>query len=155
LGIGRIVAVKPGSMFELGDEGIERAVLVVRRAEITEPGMRLAFDVRGKCRCQPRLADARLTGNQHYPSFAAFCLLPAASHQLDCLVAPDERRLLRAQGLEPAHLAAFAQHPPGALRLGKAGKLLRPEVFQIKQLADLPAGSLRRSPACSARPGPA
>ena len=26
------------------------------------------------------------------------------------------------------------------MRLGKAGKLLRPEVFQIKQLADLPAG---------------
>jgi hypothetical protein len=26
------------------------------------------------------------------------------------------------------------------LRLGKAGELLRPEVFQVKQLADLPAG---------------
>jgi hypothetical protein len=26
------------------------------------------------------------------------------------------------------------------LRLGKAGKLLHPKIFQIKQLADLPAG---------------
>src|SRR5262249_37186509 len=74
------------------------------------------------------------------PSFAAFCLLPAPPQQLDFLVAPDERRLPRAQGLEPAHLAAFAQYPPGALRLGKAGKLLQPEGFQIKQLAHLPTG---------------
>jgi len=29
------------------------------------------------------------------------------------------------------------------LRLGKAGELSRPEVFQIKQLADLPAGRFR------------
>src|SRR5205814_290395 len=98
-------------------------------AAIAQPGMRLAFDMRRKCRRQPRLADARLAGNQHNTSFAAFCLLPAPLEQLDFLVAPDERRLPRAQGLEPAHLAAFAQHPPGALRLGKAGKLLRPEVF--------------------------
>src|ERR1700738_2902587 len=84
-------------MFELGDEGVECAVLVVRRAEIAQPGMRLAFDVPGKCRRQPRLADARLAGNQHYPSFAAFCLLPAPPQQLDFLVAPDERRLPRPQ----------------------------------------------------------
>src|SRR5437016_5091700 len=106
-------------MFELGDEGVERAVLVVRRAEIAQPGMRLAFDMRGKCRRQPRLADARLAGNQYHPSFAGLCLLPAPPQQLDFFVAPDERRLLRAQGLEPAHLAAFAQHPPGALRLSE------------------------------------
>jgi hypothetical protein len=46
LGIDRIVADKPGSAFELGFEGIERAVPVVRRAEIAQPAMRLAFDVR-------------------------------------------------------------------------------------------------------------
>ena len=55
----------------------------------------------------------------------------------------DERCLPGAQGLEPAHLAAFAQQPPGALRLGKAGKLLRPKLFQIKQMANLPAGRFR------------
>ena len=108
-----------------GHEGIERTVLVVRRAEITQPGMRLAFDVRGKCRRQPRLADSWLAGNQHHPSFAGFCLLPTPPQQLDFFVAPDERRLPRAQGLEPAQFAAFAQHSPGPLGLGKAGKLLQ------------------------------
>jgi hypothetical protein len=42
--------------------------------------------------------------------------------------------------LEPAHRAAFAQHPPCQLRLGKAGERLRPEVFQIEKPADLLAG---------------
>ena len=49
--------------------------------------------------------------------------------QLDFLVATDERRPARAQGLEAADRAALAQHPPDALRVGEAGKLLRPEVF--------------------------
>jgi hypothetical protein len=58
--------------------------------------MRFAFDEGGKCRRQPRLPDARLTGNQHHPTFAAFCLLPAPPQQLDFLAAPDERGLARA-----------------------------------------------------------
>ena len=111
LGFDRVVAGEPGGAFELRDEGIERAVLVVRRAEIAQARMRLAFDVLGKRRGQPRLADARLAGDQHHPPFAALRLLPAAQQQLDFLVAPDERRLPRAQGLEPAYLAALAQAP--------------------------------------------
>src|SRR6185437_3184188 len=93
LGFRRVVAAKPGSTFELGFEWIERAVLMVWRAEIAQPGMWLAFEVGGKCRRQPRLADTRLAGDQHHPSFAAYCLLPSPAQQLDFLVAPDERRL--------------------------------------------------------------
>jgi hypothetical protein len=74
-----------------------------------------------------------------HPTFAGLRLLPAAEEQLDFLVAPDQRRRARAQRLEPAHRAAFAQDKPGTLRLGEAGKLLRPEVPQIEQSADLPA----------------
>src|SRR5205807_1164098 len=99
----------------------------------------LAADVLGERRRQPRLADARLAGDQHHASFAALRLLPAADEQRDFLVAPDQGRLARAQRLEAADRAALAHHPPGALRLGKTGELLRPEVFQIEQPADLSA----------------
>ena len=40
--------------------------------------MRLGSDVLGKRRREPRLADARLAGDQHHPPFAALRLLPAA-----------------------------------------------------------------------------
>ena len=66
--------------------------------------MRLGSDVLRKRRREPRLADARLAGDQHHPPFAALRLLPAAEQQLDFLVTPDERRRPRAQRLEPAQL---------------------------------------------------
>ena len=144
LGFDRVVAGEPGGAFELGDEGIERAVLVVRRAEIAQAGMRLASDVLGKRRRQPRLADARLAGDQHHPSFAALRLLPAADQQLDFLVTPDERRLPRAQCLEPAHHAALAEHPPCRLRLGKAGKLSAARDRRDRTARRSAGGSLRQ-----------
>jgi hypothetical protein len=49
----RVVAGEPGGAFELGDEGIEGAVLVVRRAEIAQAGMRLGRDMLGKRHCEP------------------------------------------------------------------------------------------------------
>jgi Asp-tRNA(Asn)/Glu-tRNA(Gln) amidotransferase A subunit family amidase len=53
-----------------------------------------------------------------------------ASLFLEVVVAPDQGRQRRSpQRLEAAYRTAFAQNPPGALRLGKAGKLLRPEIF--------------------------
>jgi hypothetical protein len=76
-------------VFELNDEGVERAVLVVRRAEIAQPGIRLGTDVLEKCRREPRLADAGLAGNQHHPPLAGLRLLPAADQQLDFLVAAN------------------------------------------------------------------
>ena len=39
--------------------------------------------------------------------------------------------------LEPTDLRAFAQNHPGWLRIGKSGELLRTEILQIKQAADL------------------
>ena len=47
LGIDRIVAGKPGGTFKLRDEGIKRAVLVVRRTKIAQARMRFGFDVFG------------------------------------------------------------------------------------------------------------
>ena len=53
LDVDHVIASEPGGAFELRDEGIERAVLVMRRAEIAQTGMPLAFDVLGKCRREP------------------------------------------------------------------------------------------------------
>ena len=82
--------------------------------------MRLGFDVLGEGCREPRLADARLAGDQNHPSFTALHLLPTADKQLDFLLPPDKRRLPRAQGLEAADLAALANYPPCRLRFGEA-----------------------------------
>jgi hypothetical protein len=72
-----IVAHKPGSAFELGDEWVERAILMVGRAEIAQPRVRIALDALRERRGQARLADPRLPREQHHPTFAGFCLAPA------------------------------------------------------------------------------
>jgi hypothetical protein len=135
----RVVASEAGGAFELGDEGVQRAVLMMRRAEIPQARMGLGSDVLRKRDREPRLANARFAGNRHHPTFTALRLLPAADKQLDFLLTPDERRFPRAQRLEPAYLVALAQHSPSVLRQGEAGELLRPEILQIEQPADLPA----------------
>ena len=91
--------------------------------------MRLALDVFGKRGREPRLADPGLAGDQHHPPFAGLCLLPAADKQLNFLLTPDERRLPRAQCLEPAQQAALANDSPRGLSLVKPSKLLRSEIF--------------------------
>ena len=90
--------------------------------------MGLDSDLLRKRRGEPRLADARLAGNQHHAALAALRLLPAAQQQRDFLLAPEERRLPRTQGLEAAQHPALANDPPRRLRLGKAGKRLRAEI---------------------------
>jgi len=73
-----ILAGKSGGVFKLGDEGIERAVLMVRRAEVAQARMRLGSDLLGERRSQPRFPDPRLARDQHDPAFTSFRLLPAA-----------------------------------------------------------------------------
>src|SRR5215831_1658239 len=107
-------------MSKLRDEGIERAVLMMRRAEIAHARVRLVLDTLRERGGKSRLADARLSGDQHHPPFAGLRLLPAAGKQLDFFVATDERRRPRAQGFEAAQHPALANDPPGRLRLGKA-----------------------------------
>ena len=135
----RVIAGEPGGAFELEDERIERAVLMMRRAEIAHARVRLVLDTVRESGCESRLADARLTRDQHHPPFAALRLLPAVGKQLDFLVTTDERRRPRAQGFEPAQHPALANDPPGRLRLGKAGQRLRPEIGEVEQPPDLPA----------------
>ena len=46
---GRVVASKPCGALQLADKGVERAVLIVRRAEIANSGMRLCLDALRQC----------------------------------------------------------------------------------------------------------
>src|SRR3954447_3889431 len=133
----RIVAGEPCGALEVGNERIERAVLVVRQAEIAQAGMGLGFNVRRDRSRKPRLTDARLAADQHHTSFSSFHLSPATEKQFDLLLSPNERHLSRAQGVEPVSLTVLAQHQPSALRLSEASKWLRPEVLEIEQLSDL------------------
>src|SRR5215469_406514 len=110
-----VVTRETSCAFELDDKGMERAVLMMRRTEITQTNMGLVFDAFGERRREARLADARLARDQHHSSVAALPLLPASDKQLDFLRTTDERRLSRAQCLEPAYLTTLTQHPPGAL----------------------------------------
>ena len=80
--------------------------------------------------------------DQHHPPLAGFRLLPAPQQQIELFVATEERRRLRAQRLETAEDAAFSDNAPGALRFGKSGKLLRSEILDLEQGADLSARAL-------------
>ena len=75
--VARVVAGEPRGALQLADKGVERAVLIVRRAEIAQSGVRLALDALRQRRGQARLADPRLAGDQHHPPFAGLRLLPA------------------------------------------------------------------------------
>ena len=86
----------------LRDHRIERAVLMVRRAEIAQPSVRFGGDPLGQRLGEAGLADTRLGGNQHHPSVARLRLRPAAEQQLHFLVAADQRCGAGTQCLETA-----------------------------------------------------
>ena len=128
---------------------------MVGRAEIAQPSLRLALDAPATAPRSGATCRSPARPRQHHPALASFRLLPAPQQQVELLVAPDERRRLRAQRLEAAQDAAFADHAPGALRLGKTGERLRPEILDLEERADLPSRALgdderaRLASACS------
>src|SRR5712692_3318797 len=114
--LGRVFARETRSALELHGEGIQRAVLMMRRAEIANAGMRVGLDVLRERDGQPRLADPRLAGDQHDARLASLRLIPAPQQQIELLVAPDEGGRLGAQRLEAADDPALAQNAPRRLR---------------------------------------
>src|SRR5215469_18876124 len=129
--LGRVVAREAAGSFEAGDERAERAVLMVGRAEIAQPRVRLALDALRQRRSEARLADPRLARKQDDAAFAGFCLLPAPQQKVELFVAPDEWRRLRPQCLEAAQDAAFADHSPDVRWLVKPGEPLEAEILEI------------------------
>jgi hypothetical protein len=133
----RVVAAEPGGAFELADHRMERAVLVVRRAEIAQPRVRFRGDALLDRLGQPRLADPRLRGNQDDPPLAGLGLDPAPQQEVNLLVAANERRRARAQGLETAGDAALADDAPHQLVGGEPLQRLRAHIADLEQGADL------------------
>src|SRR5262249_36051919 len=104
--------------------------------------MRVALDGLRQRHSESRFTDPRLPGKQHNPSIAGPRVLPTLQQQLKIFVAPDQWSRLRAQRLEAAQNDAFADYPPSALPLRKAGERLRAEVLDLEQGADLLARTL-------------
>src|SRR5215471_19212640 len=104
--------------------------------------MRLGLDAFRQRGGQARLANTRLTGDQHHPPFAELCLLPAPQQEVELLVAANERRGPRTQCLKAADDPALADHTPGRLWFGKTGERLRPEILDLEQGPDLSPGAV-------------
>ncbi len=137
----RLVRVlETGRSLHLRDHRIERAVLMVRRAEIAQPNVRFGGDPLGQRLGEAGLAHARFGGNQHHPAAAGLRLRPAAEQQLHLLVAADQRRGARAQCLELAERAVFRHDVPCRHRRRQALEFDGAEVAALEQPADLPAG---------------
>jgi len=65
--LGRVAACETGGAFELDDKWVECAVLMMGRAEIAQPYMRLILDRLRQRRGKARLADPRLARDRHHP----------------------------------------------------------------------------------------
>jgi hypothetical protein len=53
----RLIALEIRRPFELGYEREQSAVLMMRRAEIPQSGVRLTFEALSECLCQPRFSN--------------------------------------------------------------------------------------------------
>ncbi len=108
----------------LRNDRMERAVPVVRRAQVTPPGMRLRLEAIFQRGGEARLADALLAAEQDDASFALAYLAPTMQQKCKLFIAPEQRNLAAgaqnlatgAQRLEAAVGGTLAQHDPGADR---------------------------------------
>src|SRR5262249_61295577 len=93
-----------------------------------------------ECGWEPRFADARFAGNQHYLTLAVLRPRPAPQQQLGFFLAPDESsQTARMQCLEAAFDGARPQRHPSAQWFGDALKVSGAEVLQLEEIAEEPA----------------
>ena len=112
-----VLARKPGGPLHVADDRMERAIRVLRRAEIAQPHMRLARQPLQKRRGQARLADARLARKQNDLALARLRHGPAPLKEFALFFAPDQgRQPARVQRLEAALLRTLPQRRVGARR---------------------------------------
>ena len=119
--LSRITARETGFLLPACHDRMQRALLMQRRAEIPQAGMRLTGQSFFQCRQQARLADPRLAGNQHQPALTVLCLLPGPQQRAQLLITSDQPRQCRGlQSLGPAAERAGAEHLPRWYRTGDA-----------------------------------
>src|SRR5689334_23566278 len=91
---------------------MQRAVLMVGRAEIRCPQMWFAADPITQGSSQTRLADPCLAREQYDLTLADLGPLPATEHQIQLFLAANEWRKAAAQRLEAAFHRALTLHAP-------------------------------------------
>ena len=110
-----------GRAFHVADNWIERAIRVLRRAEVSHACMRLARQPLQERRRQSRLAYARLSREQHDLALARFRVGPAPLQQVAFFLPPDQGgQTISVQRLETALLGASPEGREGARRPGDA-----------------------------------
>ena len=123
---------------------MERARLMVRRAEIAQPRVRFGGDALRQHRSQSRLADAGLADQHHHPALAGLGLPPAALQQRQFFVAANERRQVAPMPrLEAALGPALAQYSRGHHRRAQALELDGTEIRVLEQPAGQPPRARR------------
>ncbi len=132
-----VVVRQSGGTLHLADDRIERAVGVLRRAEIAQARVRLAGEAFQKRGREPRFADAGLAGEQHHLAFAGLCLGPAPQQQFEFFFPSDEGgQAGRVHRLEAAFHRTRPQRRPGPRRPGDALEVLWPEVLKLEEIAE-------------------
>ena len=127
---------KSGGTFHLADDGIERAVGVLRRTEIAQAGVRLAGKAFQKRSREPRFANAGLTGEKHHLAFAILCSCPASQQQFGFFFPADKRgEVSSVQCIEPALDRACPHHRPRPHRPGDPFEVSCPEIDKLKEIA--------------------
>ena len=115
----------------LADDRIERAVGVLRRAEIAQARVRLAGEAFQNRGGESRFADPCLAGKQHHLAFTALCLRPAPQQQFGFFFPPDEGdQAGRVQRLEAAFHRTCPQRGPRLL------EVFCPEVLELEEVAE-------------------
>ena len=92
---------------------------------------------------QPRLADARLAGQEDHSAAAGLRLPPAIEEQLHLRHASDQRRQPGCLARRKAafHAAARPQHSPGRHRCPESLEVVGAEVGKLEQVANQPPGA--------------
>ncbi len=86
----RLRAAKLQSALEIGDDGIEGAVHMVRRALKPEGRGTVCVQSCAEFGQDAALADTRLARNQHDLAFTLLCQIPAIQQQAEFVLSPHE-----------------------------------------------------------------
>ena len=94
---------KSSGSLHLADDGVKRAIGVLRGAEVSKARVRLIREALQKRRREPRLADPCLARQQHYLAFAGLRLRPAPQQQFEFFIPPNKfSQAARVESLEAA-----------------------------------------------------
>ena len=112
---------------------------MLRRAEELQPAP-FGLDRRLQGCDKPGFSKACFTDHENSKALILTALMPTLKQYFQFFVAPNQRRLPRAQGLKAAPPAAGANNTPGMDRLFKAFGVLRRQFIILEQPAREPVG---------------